>query len=114
MASKLLTKSKYLYGNQCPKLLWIAVNRPADIPEADAATQYIFEQGLQVGELAKKLYPDGVDVPQDNFMGNINCTKELLPLRKPLFEAGVLSGRLFSRTDILYPVNENEWHIIEV
>ena len=114
MASKLLTKSKYLYGIQCPKLLWIAVNRPADIPEADAATQYIFEQGLQVGELAKKLYPDGVDVPQDNFMGNINCTKELLPLRKPLFEAGVLSGRLFSRTDILYPVNENEWHIIEV
>ena len=114
MASKLLTKTKYLYGIQCPKLLWMAVNRPADIPEPDAATQYIFDQGYQVGELAKKLYPDGMDVPQENFMGNIFKTRELLELRLPLFEAGVMVGQLFSRTDILNPVNEDEWDIIEV
>jgi hypothetical protein len=114
MASKLLTKSKYLYGIQCLKLLWMAVNRPADIPEADAATQYIFEQGHQVGDLAKRLYPEGIDVPQDSFMGNILKTRELLETRTPLFEAGVMAGQLFSRTDILNPVNEDEWDIIEV
>jgi hypothetical protein len=114
MASKLLTKSKYIYGIQCPKLLWMAVNRPVDIPEPDAATQYIFDQGQQVGELAKKLYPDGIGVSQESFMGNILKTKELLELRKPLFEAGVMAGQLFSRTDILNPVNDDEWDIIEV
>ncbi len=114
MSSKLLTKSKFLYGVQCPRLLWIAVNQPDLIPQPDAATQFLFDQGQQVGELAKKLYPDGIDVPQDSFMGNINRTKELLALRKPLFEAGVMSGKLFSRTDILNPVNDDEWDIIEV
>ncbi len=114
MASKLLTKSKYLYGIQCPMLLWISVNRKELIPVPDAATQYKFDQGHLVGELAKKLYPDGIDIPSDNFMGNINRTKELLNQRKPLFEAGVMVGNLFSRTDILNPVNEDEWDIIEV
>jgi hypothetical protein len=114
MASKLLTKSKYLYGIQCPKLLWLAVNRPADIPEPDAATQFIFDQGQQVGELAKRLYPYGIDIPQESFMDNIRKTSELLESRKTLFEAGVMAGQLFSRTDILNPVNDNEWDIIEV
>jgi hypothetical protein len=95
-------------------LLWISVNRKELIPVPDAATQYKFDQGHLVGELAKKLYPDGIDIPSDNFMGNINRTKELLNQRKPLFEAGVMVGNLFSRTDILNPVNEDEWDIIEV
>ncbi len=114
MASKLLTKSKYLYGVQCPRLLWISTNQPELIPRPDAATQFIFDQGQQVGELAKKLFPDGIDIPHDSFMGNINETKELLASRKPLFEAGVMSGRLFSRTDILNPSIGEEWDIIEV
>jgi CRISPR/Cas system-associated exonuclease Cas4 (RecB family) len=114
LASKLLTKSKYLYGVQCPRLLWISTNQPELIPRPDAATQFIFDQGQQVGELAKKLFPDGIDIPHDSFMGNINETKELLASRKPLFEAGVMSGRLFSRTDILNPSIGEEWDIIEV
>lgn len=114
MAPKLITKSKFLYGIQCPRLLWLSVNRKELIPVPDAATQYKFDQGHLVGELAKKLYPEGIDIPSDNFMGNINRTKELLNLRKPLFEAGVISGNLFSRTDILNPVNDDEWDIIEV
>ena len=95
MSSKLLTKSKYLYGIQCPRLLWISANQSELIPRPDAATQFIFDQGQQVGELAKRIFPDGIDVPQDSFMGNINVTKEMLSLRKPLFEAGVMAGRLF-------------------
>jgi len=114
MSSKLLTKSKYLYGIQCLRLLWISVNRPELIPQPDAATQFIFDQGQQVGELAKQLFPGGIDIPQDNFMENINQTANLLGARKPLFEAGIMSGKLFSRTDILNPVDEDKWDIIEV
>jgi hypothetical protein len=112
--SIILSKSKYLNGLQCPKLLWVACNEPERISTPDAATQHIFVQGHLVGELAQKLYPGGIDVPAEDFMGNINMTKELLNQRKPLFEAGMLSGRTYSRVDILNPVNENEWDIIEV
>jgi len=110
----MLSKSRYLNGLQCPRLLWIATNEPERIPEPDAATQHIFDQGHLVGELAKKLFPGGTDVPADDFMGNISMTKELLQQRRPLFEAGVLSGQIYSRADILNPVNEDEWDIIEV
>ena len=114
MPAKLLTKSKYLDGLQCPKYLWIACNEPERIPEPDATTQHIFDQGHLVGELAKKLFPGGIDVPNEDFMGNIAMTKELLQQRRPLFEASVLSGRIYSRADVLNPVNEDEWDIIEV
>jgi len=109
-----LSKSRYLNGLQCPRLLWIATNEPERIPEPDAATQHIFDQGQLVGELAKKLFPGGIDVPAEDFIANIAMTKELLRQRKPLFEAGVLSGQIYSRVDILNPANEDEWDIIEV
>jgi len=110
----MLSKSRYLNGLQCPKLLWIASNERERIPEPDAATQHIFDQGHLVGELAKKLFSGGIDVPAEEFMGNIAMTKELIQQRRPLFEAGVLSGRIYSRADILNPVNKDEWDIIEV
>ncbi len=110
----LLSKSKYLTGLQCSKYLWIQSHEPERIPEADVTTQYIFDQGHVVGEYAKKLFPGGIDIPHDNFMENIAATKQLLAERKPLFEAGILSGRIYCRLDILSPVNEDQWDIIEI
>ena len=112
--TKLLSKTKYLTGLQCPKYLWIQSNDPERIPETDPVTQYIFDQGHLVGELARKLFPGGIDIPTDDFMGNINQTKEFLEQRKPLFEAGILAEGIYSRVDILNPSNENSWDIIEV
>jgi CRISPR/Cas system-associated exonuclease Cas4 (RecB family) len=114
MPPVMLSKSRYLNGLQCPRLLWIASNEPDRIPEPDAATQHIFDQGHLVGELAKKLFPGGIDVPAKDFMTNIAMTKDLLRQRRPLFEAGVLSGKIYSKADILNSVNEDEWDIIEV
>lgn len=110
----LLSKSKYLTGLQCPKYLWIQLHEPERIPEVDAITQYTFDQGHLVGEYAKKLFPGGIDIPYDDFMENIAATKQLLAERKPLFEAGILYGHIYSRLDILNPVNEDEWDIIEI
>ena len=114
MPPLMLSKSRYLNGLQCARLLWIATSEPARIPEPDAATQHLFDQGHLVGEVAKKLFPGGLDVPAEDFIGNIAMTKELLQQRRPLFEAGVLSGQIYSRADILNPVNEDEWDLIEV
>lgn len=111
--AKLLTKSRYLSGLQCTKLLWTQVNEKELIPEPDEAQQKIFDVGTQVGILATKVFPEGINVSESSFIENLNQTKELLKENKPLFEAGFMKNNLFSRADILNP-NGNGWDIIEV
>ena len=60
-----ISKSKFLAGLQCPKLLWNAYNAKHLIPEPDAQTQAIFDQGHAVGQLAKQLYPGGIEIGGD-------------------------------------------------
>ena len=114
MASVRLSKSKYLNGLQCPKYLWMLFHDPERIPEPDAGTQRIFDQGHMVGELAKKLFPSGIDIEADDFIANIRQTEELFQQRKTLFEAGILAGNIFARADILNPTGGDEWDLIEV
>ena len=114
MSFKLLSKSKYLTGLQCPRLIWIEIHEPEKIPETNPVTQHVFDQGHEVGYLAKKLFPVGIDISTEDFMGNISSTKEWLKERKPLFEAGILAGKIYSRVDILSPIGEEEWDIVEV
>ena len=111
---KFLSKSKYLTGLQCPKYLWTSVNDRASVPEPDIETQYIFDQGHRVGELATKLYPGGIYLDTDDFRDNIWQTKDSLKKHKPLFEAGISADGLYSRLDILHPVGKTKWDIIEV
>lgn len=110
----LLTKSKFLSGIQCHKYLWITVNDKSKIPPTDSATQFLFDQGHEVGEYAKKLFPKGIDVPYTGFKESIAQTENLLLQRKPLFEASILANDLYSRVDILSPVDDELWDIIEV
>src|SRR3989344_1694046 len=111
---KILTKSKYVLGLQCLKSLWISFHEKEKVPEASAELQNRFDQGHIVGSFAKKLFPEGIEVGQRDFNENIRISKELLLKRKSLFEAGFLFDRIYSRADILIPVNKDEWDIIEV
>ena len=111
MNKKILSKSNYVNGLKCLNYLWTIFHRPQDIPETDEATQYRFDQGHLVGELAKTHYPEGIDIPYEN---NLTKTQEYLKLGKPLFEAAFLAGRIMCRPDILKPVEDGKWDIIEV
>ena len=111
--TKLLTKSKYMMGLESDCLLWRAVNDPESLPPVDAFTQSKFDAGHEVGELAKQLYPEGVDLDGLGFMENINKTKELVLDRKTIFEAGFMIDGLFARSDILIPVGDS-YDVIEV
>ena len=110
----MLTKSNYLLGLQCPKLLWVSKNQKERIPEPDISAKHNFKMGTLIGELATKVFEDGIDLSQLNFKQNIDKTLEALKERKPIFEAGFLKDDLFSRGDILFPVGDNKWDIIEV
>jgi hypothetical protein len=60
-----ISKSKFLQGLQCPKLIWSAYNAKHLFPEVDDALQAVFDQGHEVGSFAKKLFPNGVEVDVD-------------------------------------------------
>lgn len=111
---KSLSKSKYLNGLQCRKLLWVAVNDYARLPEVDEATQSVFDQGHYVGELAQALFPGGLNVYSSSISENLRETKAALSSRKTLYEAGFSASHLFCRVDILNPSGDKAWDIIEV
>ncbi|MBQ9473254.1 MAG: DUF2779 domain-containing protein [Bacteroidales bacterium] len=56
-----LSKSRYTAYCQCPKNLWLGVNHP-ELVEPDAARESRFAQGNEVGDLAKQLFHNTVDV----------------------------------------------------
>ena len=63
----------------------------------------MFDQGHQVGSLAKKLFPEGIEVGQGitDLAETIRLTKEALKLRKPLFEVAFAAEGGYCRMDIL-------------
>jgi hypothetical protein len=112
----LISKSKYLNGLQCHKLLWYQYNAKNEIPEVDAGTQVLFDQGHLVGQYAKELFPGGIEIKTEHYeIGrNIEESQKALALRKPLFEAGFGYKNAYARVDILCPVDKDAWDIIEV
>jgi len=115
--AKFLTKSRYVNGLQCSKWLWLSFNKPEELPEVDKETQHRFDEGHRIGELAKTLFPDGIEVKEQlDSIKNDKESRELLNERKPLFEAGFIhkDGKCYARADILVPVNKNEWDLYEV
>jgi hypothetical protein len=112
----LLSKSKFLQGHQCKKLLWYACNASDQLPETDAAQQAIFDQGKQVGALAKSLYPGGIEIGAgvSDFEQVLQNSQEAAKARKPLFEAGFVYNGGLARADILNPAGKDAWDIIEV
>ena len=56
---KIITKSKYINGLKCAKLLWIDCNDRERIPDPDIGLQHVFAQGDEVGGLAKSCIRKG-------------------------------------------------------
>lgn len=109
-----LSKSKYLVGLRCPKLLWCYYHAPQLIPSLDKATQALFDQGHDVGNIAKKRYPNGIEIMWVNgFEQTLQKTQELVKQKKILFEASFQHKNAYCRNDILFPVGD-AWDIIEV
>ncbi|MDP3698905.1 MAG: DUF2779 domain-containing protein [Nanoarchaeota archaeon] len=111
---KPLSKSDYVIGLECPGHLWMKYHDKENIPPHPPGVLRRFEQGNIVGQLVKKLYPEGIDIDAKDIALNLQKTKELLPKRKILFEAALKVDNLYGRADILIPVGKDEWDVIEV
>src|SRR5260370_1197248 len=112
----LISKSKYLCGLQCDKLLWHFNNSKDLISPPDALRQALFDQGREVGQLAQRLYPHGVDVGigSIDFEELLQATLASLSIRKPLFGAAFAAHGACCRVDILNPNPVSDWGIAEV
>lgn len=111
-----LSKSQYIRGLQCHKSLWLYKNRQ-DLRDApDNQTESAFNTGYDVGELAKELFPNGVEIEFDsnNFRGMIERTKRLTANgTEVIHEATFKEEGIFAMADILVK-NGNAWDIYEV
>ena len=102
-------------GLQCHKYQWYRENARDEIPELDFSTRFMFKQGMLVGEYAKKLFPGGIDFGKLRNIGEqLAKTSEVLPERRPIFEASAGTDKVYSRVDILKPASGDSWDIIEV
>ena len=91
-----LSKSTFLMGRQCSKLIWFRYNAKDQIPAPDESQQAVFDQGTEVGELAQQLFPGGMVVAPGIITPDevIAQTQKAIQARRPLYEAAFFSPRL--------------------
>jgi CRISPR/Cas system-associated exonuclease Cas4 (RecB family) len=111
-----LSKSKLMKGIQCPKSLWLATYRSELEPVVDTATQMQFDEGNEVGELARKNEGEGVLIENDywDYDGAHEATQASIKSgAKLIFEGSFMFEDYFSRADILKKT-KSDWHLVEV
>jgi hypothetical protein len=109
-----LTKSKYLSGLQCHKRLWYEKNYPGRAAAISRSQQRIFDQGREVGVLARDHFPGGMLIDATGPVESVEQTKEAIRRGiSCIFEASFIFNGIWVRCDILQR-DSNSWRIIEV
>ncbi len=112
-----LSKSKFMCGLQCLKWLWWEVHEPdAEELEVDPATQFVFDRGTEVGELARTYVPGGVliDVPHRERERRLRETAEAVRNgARVLYEPAFEHDGVLILADILRR-GRGGWTLIEV
>ena len=114
-----LSKSLYVNGIQCPKLMWLSKHRKGDerVFEPNASLEDIFERGNEVGELACELFAGGERIKWENstFDEKIAQTSELIAKgTRYIYEATFSFKSALIMVDILEILPSGELVINEV
>ena len=99
-----LSKSRYVAGLQCHRLLYTRAHNPDAIPEPDAFTQYLFDQGTAAGKLATNFFPGGTEIPAFPIDDSITKTKEAL-------DKGALAG--YPLVDLKATLYDGSYHDVD-
>ena len=100
---------------ECPMYLWMAKHRPDLIPPNTPETERIFAMGNEVDDLARELFPRGVEVKGYNRAGWQNTQKAMEGPTKIFYQPTVVAGPLSCRADILTKSKKgNGWDLNEV
>ena len=112
----IISKSKFVAGWQCLKRLYLLVHKPDSADDVDAGDFALMEQGQQVGELARGLFPGGILVEAASLGDSIRITRELLarPDVPAIFEGAFEHGGVYVRVGILQRCRGSRWRLIEI
>ena len=112
-----LSKSRYLKGLQCLKALWLQKHRPELAAEITPELQARFDMGHEVGFLAQKCFPEGVEVTEDYTQIKEAAAKTVELINdgaEVLYEAAVIYNNVLARIDIFKKAGPDSWDMIEV
>jgi hypothetical protein len=111
-----LTKSRFKLATECPTKLFY-VGKRKEYKDAMADNDFmamLAEGGYQVGELAKKLYPNGIEIHHtDHALAEAETNSLLQQENVVIFEPAIRVGSFFIRIDILVKKG-NIFELIEV
>ncbi len=117
MEKHLLSKSTFIKGFQCPKLLYLYKKRPYLRDRLSEEQKAKFKRGSNVGRLAQQLFPGGIDVSPkapSQYQKSAQRTQELiLQGCETIYEATFQFDRVLVMLDILHK-KEGKWFAYEV
>ena len=112
----MLSKSKFILGQQCVKSFWLDINNVEPSNPVDESAEARLSAGNEVGEISKTIFPGGKEVPylpgESEKMFEI--TKQLIDEGiTSIYEASFIYDDIFVRVDLMNKT-ENGWNIYEV
>lgn len=117
MASHLLSKSSFIKGLQCEKHLYLYKYHYNEMDELSEMQKSIFKRGIDVGVIARQLFPNGIDASAGEKFSYDKCvkktTEEIEKGTKIIYEAGFLFDGVLAIADIIVK-DKNGWNIYEV
>lgn len=111
-----LTKSSYINGLACTKMLWLGWHEPVphDLPEAGTPQS----TGIEIGLLARQLYPRGVEIsamPWEHEAAVMQTREAMADVGvEAIFEAAFEFEDIRIRVDILERLGPDCWGLCEV
>ncbi len=110
----MVNKRIFLGGKTCLTRGWYLRSSGIQIP-LTKADQFRINEGIEIGKIARSLYPQGTLVSECTNILNYEKTKELIGNNhiQVIFEAAFIHNDNIARADILERKN-GEWHLIEV
>ena len=117
MSNYSLSKSSFIKGLQCDKYLYLHKNNYKLKDPLKHSTQAVFDQGNQIGLLARSLFPDGVDCSPSTHFKIIESVKKTMNFiengENLIYEATFIFNEILAALDILVKDNEG-WKAYEV
>lgn len=111
-----LTKSRYLTGLTCQRLLWLNVHSPLPADENEIGSRQL--AGIEIGERARELFEGGQLVEERPWEHDeaVVRTAELMATRgvTAIFEAAFEFDGVRIRADVLERLPRNKWALHEV
>ena len=113
----MLSKSTFIRGLQCEKSLYLYKHHYRLKDPSPSSLQLVFDQGTNIGLLAQKLFPNGVDVSSENHFEIIESVWKTLDFinkgKTIIYEATFQYNDVTAALDILVKDQEG-WKAYEV